>query len=90
VELEQPRQAVEDAGAATSLLSIQRGEIQAVNSDIHPSVTFGVDQLVGEASVHDYDALILPGGAVNPDHLRQDEGLSASSGTSSPAASRWA
>jgi protease I len=73
VELEQPRQAVQDAGAATTLLSIQRGEIQAVNSDIHPSVTFSVDQLVGEASVQDYDALILPGGAVNPDHLRQDE-----------------
>lgn len=73
VELEQPRQAVQDAGASTILLSIKRDDIQAVNSDIHPSVTFGVDKLVGEASVRDYDGLILPGGAVNPDHLRQDE-----------------
>lgn len=71
VELEQPRRAVQAAGAVTELLSIKPGEIQAVNSDIHPSVTFTVDRLVGEASAGDYDALILPGGAVNPDNLRQ-------------------
>ena len=73
VELEQPRQAVRAAGAVTELLSIKPGEIQAVNQDIYPSVTFTVDRLVGEASTGAYDALILPGGAVNPDHLRQDE-----------------
>jgi protease I len=39
------------------LLSIKPGEIQAVNHDIHPSVTFTVDRLVGEASADDYDAL---------------------------------
>jgi protease I len=61
VELEQPRQAVQAAGAVTELLSIKPGEIQAVNHDIHPSVTFTVDRLVGEASADDYDALILPG-----------------------------
>jgi protease I len=72
-ELEQPRQAVQAAGAVTELLSIKPGEIQAVNQDIHPSVTFTVDRLVGEASAGDYDALILPGGAVNPDNLRQNE-----------------
>ncbi len=73
VELEKPRQAVQDAGAETELLSIDSGEIQAVNSDINPSDTFPVDKLVGDASVEDYDGLILPGGAVNPDNLRQDE-----------------
>jgi protease I len=72
-ELERPRQAVQAAGAVTELLSIKPGEIQAVNQDIHPSVTFTVDRLVGEASAGDYDALILPGGAVNPDNLRQVE-----------------
>lgn len=50
VELEQPRQAVRAAGAVTELLSIKPGEIQAVNHDIHPSVTFTVERLVGEAS----------------------------------------
>src|ERR1700733_9065949 len=73
VELEQPRRAVQAAGAVTELLSIRPGEIQAVNRDIHPSVTFTVDRLVGESSAGDYDALILPGGAVNPDNLRQDQ-----------------
>ena len=73
VELEQPRQAVQAAGAVTELLSLRPGEIQAVNQDIHPSVTLTVDRLVGEASAGDYDALILPGGAVNPDNLRQVE-----------------
>jgi protease I len=71
VELEQPRQAVQAAGAVTELLSIKPGEIQAVNSDIHPSVIFTVERIVGEVSADDYDALILPGGAVNPDNLRQ-------------------
>jgi len=73
VELEQPRDAVARAGAQTELLSLAAGEIQAVNSDINPADTFPVDKTVGQASVDDYDALILPGGAVNPDNLRQDK-----------------
>ncbi|HYZ10030.1 MAG TPA: type 1 glutamine amidotransferase domain-containing protein [Pseudonocardiaceae bacterium] len=72
VELEQPRQAVEQAGARTELLSIKSDEIQANNQDIHPADRFPVDRQVSEASVDDYDALILPGGTTNPDHLRQD------------------
>lgn len=71
-ELEQPRQAVTEAGAATVLLSPNAGKIQAVNSDINPSIMLPVDLPVGAAGVDDYDALLLPGGAVNPDTLRQD------------------
>ena len=56
VELEQPRQAIEDAGAETTLLSIHDGEIQARNHDIEEAGTFTVDGLVSEASVDDYDA----------------------------------
>ena len=74
VELEQPRQAVEDAGAETELLSIDSGEIQAVEHDLNLTDKFTVDRKVSEASVDDYDGLILPGGALNPDNLRQDEG----------------
>ncbi|MBA3437715.1 MAG: type 1 glutamine amidotransferase, partial [Thermoleophilaceae bacterium] len=73
VELEQPRQAVEDAGAETELLSIDTGEIQAMNQDINKGDTFAVDKAVGDASVDDYDGLLLPGGVVNPDNLRVDE-----------------
>jgi protease I len=73
VELVEPRRAVTEAGAETELLSIEPGEIQAVRQDIYPTVRFSVERLVSEASVDDYDGLILPGGAVNPDTLRQDE-----------------
>ncbi len=72
VELEQPRQAVEQAGAQTELLSIQAGLIQAMNHDLEPADKFGVDKLVSEASAADYDGLILPGGTVNADKLRID------------------
>jgi protease I len=73
VELEQPREAVESAGAETDLLSIHDGEIQAMNKDINQGDTFPVDRLVSDASPDDYDGLILPGGVVNPDKLRMDE-----------------
>jgi len=73
VELEKPRRAVTEAGADTELLSIEPGEIQAVNNDINPADTFPVERVVSEASVDDYDALILPGGVWNPDNLRLNE-----------------
>jgi protease I len=73
VELERPREAVEQAGAETELLSLESGEIQAMNSDIEPADTFEVDREVAAAAVEDYDALLLPGGTVNPDKLRMDE-----------------
>ncbi len=72
VELEQPREAVENAGAQTELLSLETGEIQAMKQDINKGDTFSVDKVVGAASVDDYAGLILPGGVVNPDNLRVD------------------
>lgn len=73
VELEQPREVLDKAGARTEVLSVDEGEIQARENDLDPVGTFGVDGLVAEASVADYDALVLPGGTVNPDKLRLDE-----------------
>jgi protease I len=73
VELEQPREAVEEAGASTELLSPQSGEIQAMNSDIEPADKFSVDKALSDVSADDYDALILPGGTVNADRLRMDD-----------------
>ena len=72
IEHDRPKQAVEEAGATTELLSIESGEIQAVEGDIEPTVKIAVDRVVGDASVEDYDGLILPGGATNPDKLRMD------------------
>jgi protease I len=71
-ELEQPRDAITAAGGTTELLSLETGEIQAVNSDINPSITFAVDKAVADANVDDYDGLLLPGGVANPDTLRTD------------------
>ena len=70
VELEQPQRALEEAGARTFVVSIAGGKIQARNHDLEDAGTFAVDQLIGTASVDDYDALLLPGGTVNPDKLR--------------------
>ena len=72
VELEQPRAALEQAGAQVQLLSLKTGEIQARNHDLEPAGTFPVDRLVSDASVDEFDGLILPGGTVNPDKLRLD------------------
>jgi protease I len=70
VELEQPRGALYGAGAQTDLLSIHPGEIQARQWDMMSAGTFPVDRQVTDASVDDYQALLLPGGTVNPDQLR--------------------
>jgi protease I len=72
VELEKPRQALDDAGARTDLISITSGEIVARDHDLEDAGTFGVDRLVGAASPDEYDALLLPGGTVNPDKLRME------------------
>ena len=70
VELEKPVKALRDAGAETELISLERGTVQAMNH-IDKADTFPVDRTVDQASVDDYDGLLLPGGAVNPDNLRQ-------------------
>ena len=73
VELEVPRDEVLRAGAQTHVLSLQTGQIQARNNDLEEAGTFEVDRAVSDASVNDYDALLLPGGTVNPDKLRIDD-----------------
>jgi protease I len=75
VELVEPRKAVTEAGAETELLSIDDGEIQSTDGDIFPSEKYAVDKKVSEASVDDYDGLILPGGVANPDNLRVEESV---------------
>ena len=73
VELEQPREALEQAGAQTEVLSIHGGEIQARENDLDAAGTFTVDFDEFSISVESDDALLLPGGTVNPDQLRVDK-----------------
>ena len=62
VELEQPAAALREAGAGVEVVSLQDGEIQARNHDLEPAGTFTVDRKVADASVDDFDGLVLPGG----------------------------
>jgi protease I len=72
VELEEPKKALEDEGAKTEVVSIRGGKIQGFDH-FDPAKTMKVDRQVEEASVDDYDALLIPGGVGNPDQLRGDE-----------------
>ena len=72
VELEKPKEAVEQAGGQVRLVSVQDGRIQAMHGDIEKGDTFAVDVAVSDTQVGDYDALILPGGTINPDRLRMN------------------
>ena len=73
VELTQPREAVTAAGARADVVSLEAGEIQAMNHDIEPASRIAVDVTAAEAAASDYDALIMPGGTVNADRLRMDD-----------------
>jgi protease I len=72
VELTEPWQALEGAGAELELVSLEEGEVQGFDH-YDKAGTFKVDKTVEEASASDYDGLVLPGGVGNPDNLRQDE-----------------
>ena len=72
VELTEPWKAVQEAGATPRLLSPESGTVQAFHH-LEAADTFDVDVTVADASVDDYDALVLPGGVANPDALRTDE-----------------
>ena len=72
VELVEPWKAVEKEGATLELLSLRTGEIQAMQQDVNAAGKYPVDRAVADANVPDFDALLLPGGTTNPDHLRQD------------------
>jgi protease I len=71
VELTEPWEAVEAAGATPVLLSTDSGRVQAFDH-LDKADTFPVDVRVVEAEVADYAALVLPGGVANPDALRMD------------------
>ncbi len=71
VELTEPWQAVQDAGHTPELLSTAAGEVQTYDH-LDKAEKRPVDRVVSEASVDDYDALVLPGGVANPDALRMD------------------
>lgn len=69
VELTDPKDALEEAGATTVVVSPEDGEVRGWNHTEWGD-RFPVDLPLAEASVDEFDALLLPGGVMNPDHLR--------------------
>jgi protease I len=75
VELTKPREALDDAGAKTTVVSLKSGKIQGMNH-ADKGETVAVDLTLKEAKPQDFDALMIPGGLMNPDTLRStDEAL---------------
>lgn len=72
VELVQPRDELRKAGARVEVVSLSTDPIQSMSADINPDEKLDVDRAVADVSADDYDALVLPGGTVNPDNLRTD------------------
>ncbi len=71
VELTEPRKALDEAGATTVVLSPKSGEIKGWKFKEWGD-TVKVDKTLDDANPNDYDALVLPGGVINPDHLRME------------------
>jgi protease I len=71
VELTEPRKALDEAGAETVVISPKSGEIKGWKFKDWGD-TVKVDQALSDANPNDYDALVLPGGVMNPDNLRMD------------------
>jgi protease I len=68
-ELEGPRHALDEAGALTMVISPKSGEIQGFNHFDRARMV-EVDATLDDVNADEFDALVLPGGALNPDHLR--------------------
>lgn len=73
VEFEASGEAVRQAGAQTELLSLRTGHIEAVDSDLGPGRSYTVDQTVAQATVNDYEALLMVPGTVKSDRLSSDD-----------------
>ncbi|MGV3657789.1 MAG: type 1 glutamine amidotransferase domain-containing protein [Chitinophagaceae bacterium] len=72
VELTSPKKALEEAGAVVHIVSAQKDKVKAWDKD-HWSIELPVDVALKEANPYDYDALLIPGGVLNPDSMREQK-----------------
>jgi protease I len=68
IELTSPKQALEEAGAVVDIVSLQQ-TVKGWDHD-HWSIELPVNVNLNDASPEDYDALMIPGGVINPDQMR--------------------
>lgn len=71
VELTGPRDALDEAGATTTLISLKGGTVRGFHHH-DPGDAFDVDAVISSVYARDFDAVVLPGGVMNPDALRTD------------------
>src|SRR5207247_9669622 len=69
VELTEPKKALDQVGATTKIIAPKPGQVQGMNHDVKAD-TFPVDMTLDQANPADFDAVLLPGGALNADSLR--------------------
>lgn len=69
-----PLQALRDAGADVEVIAAEPEDehVQGMNH-VDRGNEFPIDKTLDEADIDDYDALVLPGGAINADHLRMQD-----------------
>ena len=72
VEMTTPREALNEAGAETKIVSLKSGKIQGMHY-VDKGDKFDVDLTLDQARPADFDALMIPGGLMNPDALRSNE-----------------
>ncbi len=72
VEMTKPREALDDAGANTKIVSLKSGKIQGMHH-MEKGDKFDVDLTLDDARPEEFDALMIPGGLFNPDALRSNE-----------------
>lgn len=72
-ELREPKKALEDAGADVHIVSLESGEIKGWVNGNWSKNTYKVDKTLNEVLQSDYNALMLPGGVINPDTLRKND-----------------
>lgn len=71
-ELKSPKEAMEKEGFDVDIVSLESGEIKGW-ADGNWSNSYKVDKTINDVKADDYNALMLPGGVMNPDHLRRNE-----------------
>jgi len=71
VEMTKPREALDEAGAETKIVSLKPDKIQGMKH-ADKGDKFDVDLTVKDARPQEFDALMIPGGLFNPDALRVD------------------
>ena len=71
VEMTEPRQALEEAGVIIRMLSDKKGQVEGYHHDVRGDL-FDVDMTFDKANADEFDAVLLPGGAVNSNRIRSN------------------